>query len=127
MHAELTEQGRPFTETFARLPAEKRAHILRVAKRVFARKGYAVASINEVAREAGVSVGGLYRYFPTKDDLLLTVIESGVETLEAALEEAMSDARDPLERIEAVVRAAILHATRDPEMVRIYIAGTPHG
>lgn len=48
----------------------RRDHIVSAATRVFARRGCAAATMQEVAAEAGVSVGALYRYFPGKDDLV---------------------------------------------------------
>lgn len=121
------QEDSPYTDTFARLPRKKRDHILAVAKRVFARDGFAAASINEVAREAGVSVGGLYRYFSTKDHLLLTLIERGVATLEETFDKILDGSGTPLDRIEAVINAAIEHATADPEMVQVYVDCTTQG
>ncbi|MQA09052.1 MAG: TetR family transcriptional regulator [Pseudonocardiaceae bacterium] len=46
-----------------------RDHILRAARRVFARDGYVGATMSGVAEESGVSLGGLYRYFTNKEDL----------------------------------------------------------
>jgi AcrR family transcriptional regulator len=48
--------------------------IRRAALKVFASKGYGQASIPDIAREAGVSVGTIYNYFINKDDLRLKVI-----------------------------------------------------
>ncbi len=49
--------------------------ILAAAKHVFARKGCAQATMNDVAGEAGLSVGALYLYYPSKDDLMQAVFE----------------------------------------------------
>jgi AcrR family transcriptional regulator len=57
-----------------------RARVLEAADRVFALEGAAV-SIDDVAREAGVGVGTIYRHFPTKEDLLQAVVISRVESL----------------------------------------------
>lgn len=51
--------------------AEARArHILEAALRVFSHRGFAEATMEEVAAEAGVAKGSLYLYFPSKEDLL---------------------------------------------------------
>lgn len=51
-----------------------RTEILAAAGRVFAKAGYVTLRMGDVAREAGVSMGALYRYFRNKDDLFLSLI-----------------------------------------------------
>jgi AcrR family transcriptional regulator len=60
-----------------------RARILEVAKREFTRSG-ANASLEEIAKQAGVGPGTLYRHFPTREELLQAVYQSEVEKLAAA-------------------------------------------
>ena len=48
--------------------ADRRA-LLEAAERVFARDGFAGASMRGIAAEAGISVGGVYQFFPGKDTL----------------------------------------------------------
>lgn len=60
-----------------------RERILEVAKEAFTRSG-ANASLDEIAKEAGVGPGTLYRHFPTRDALLEAVYRSEVEKLASA-------------------------------------------
>lgn len=60
-----------------------RERILEVAKAAFTRHG-ANASLDEIARQAGVGAGTLYRHFPTRDALIEAVYRSEVEKLAAA-------------------------------------------
>jgi AcrR family transcriptional regulator len=53
----------------------RRNQIIASATRVFAGKGCASATMQDVAAEAGLSVGALYRYFPGKDDLAAAVLQ----------------------------------------------------
>jgi len=55
-------------------PDERRAQLLSAARKVFADKGLAGASTRDIAREAGVSEGLLYRYFPSKTALHAEVL-----------------------------------------------------
>lgn len=55
--------------------AERRAQILEAAERCFIRKGFHAASTAEISAEAQISVAGLYQHFPSKDDLILALIE----------------------------------------------------
>ncbi|MGH2688231.1 MAG: TetR family transcriptional regulator [Actinomycetota bacterium] len=56
-----------------------RRHILDVAARAFARGGYAGASLNDLIRESGVTKGGFYFHFPSKEALALAVLRSKQE------------------------------------------------
>lgn len=57
--------------------ADRAEHILEAALRVFSRRGFAEATMEEVAVEAGVAKGSLYLYFPSKDDLLDRLVHRG--------------------------------------------------
>lgn len=52
------------------------AGLLTAAERVFSERGYHATSIRDIAREAGFSVGGVYQFFASKDELYLRVVES---------------------------------------------------
>jgi len=110
-----------YTGTFVKLPEEKQRHILETAKTEFARRGFQSANINTIAEKAGISIGALYRYFKTKEDLYLTVIETGLDVLCNVLEEAMKKEGDIYDGIENILYAAYHHSRKDPEMIRIYI------
>lgn len=49
---------------------ERRAHILAAAERAFVRYGFHAATMSQVADEAGMSAGNLYRYFPSKEAIV---------------------------------------------------------
>ncbi len=55
-------------------PTARRARVLEVATRLFAERGYEATSVNDVAADAEVSVGALYKYFPDKPALLEGVL-----------------------------------------------------
>ena len=76
-----------------------RERILEVAKHAFTRHG-ANTSLDEIAREAGVGAGTLYRHFPTRDALLEAVYRSEVEKL-AAAERELSGKLPPVEALRA--------------------------
>jgi AcrR family transcriptional regulator len=52
------------------------AGLLEAAERVFSDRGYYATSIRDIASEAGFSVGGVYQFFASKDDLYLRIVES---------------------------------------------------
>lgn len=55
---------------------DKRSEVVDAAQRVFGRTGYALASMDLVAKEASVSTRTIYKHFPTKEDLFATVLEA---------------------------------------------------
>jgi AcrR family transcriptional regulator len=58
---------------------EARDELLTAALRVFARRGYREAGVNEIAAEAGYSKGALYWYFSSKEELLLALLEERID------------------------------------------------
>ena len=76
-----------------------RERILGVAKEAFTRSG-PNTSLDEIAKEAGVGPGTLYRHFPTRDALIEAVYRTEVEKL-AAAERKFSDAMPPVEALRA--------------------------
>jgi AcrR family transcriptional regulator len=76
-----------------------RERILEVAKGAFTRHG-ADASLDEIARQAGVGAGTLYRHFPTRDALIEAVYRSEVEKL-AAAGRSFAAAMPPIEALRS--------------------------
>jgi AcrR family transcriptional regulator len=76
-----------------------RERILEVAKQAFTRAG-ANASLDEIARQAGVGPGTLYRHFPTRDALLEAVYRTEVEKL-AAAERKFAETMPAIEALRA--------------------------
>jgi AcrR family transcriptional regulator len=97
-----------------RMRDASRRRILKAALRLFAARGYAGTSIRMIASAAGISVGLLYNYFPTKADLLGALFEQSMRDVQASFVSADS-ATAPAERIERLVRSsfAIIETNRD--------------
>src|SRR5215469_11905308 len=100
---------------------ERRALILRSAKRVFARYPYAEASTGELARSSEVTEPMLYKHFGSKKGLFLAVLSESAAQFREELQERISrraeqDVLDALEHLIADYYAAI---KADPETQRI--------
>jgi AcrR family transcriptional regulator len=76
-----------------------RERILEVAKEAFTQHGVN-ASLDDIAKEAGVGAGTLYRHFPTRDALVEAVYRTEVEKL-AAAERKFTEAMPPIEALRA--------------------------
>ena len=76
-----------------------RDRVLEVAKEAFTRLG-AEASLDDIAKQAGVGAGTLYRHFPSRDELLEAVYRTEVEKL-AAAEQKFTESMPPIEALRA--------------------------
>ena len=70
---------------------EVRARLVEVAARLFETEGYTATSVERIAQEAGVSLPTLFRYFPTKADLLFDGAEDVVEEWHIAMQSGPPD------------------------------------
>jgi AcrR family transcriptional regulator len=107
-----------------RADAERnRRRILDAAREVVARRGLE-AGVDEVARVAGVGVGTLYRRFPTKDELLLAVVE---DLTDAVVDEIERAARkpDPGEAFAAVAGALAASTARNRALHQVLAESWP--
>ena len=109
-----------YSESFSKIPQEKRQRILDSAVTEFAEHGFEGANINKIAQNAGVSVGSLYKYFNNKEDLFLTVVHLGVETTKTVLEEIMRSEGDLFSRIEKIIKAIQVHTRNNIHMTILY-------
>ena len=83
--------------------------ILAAARRVIGEMGYAAASMDRVAQQAGVAKGTLYLYFASKEALFERAVEHGLTQLLAATRAAVAGATGARARIRAAVYAALGH------------------
>ena len=86
--------------------------IVEVAREVFREQGYD-ASLDEVAKRAGVGPGTLYRHFPTRDALLDAIMQSWVERVDEAVEKTLAYEGSPRDLLlgwfEDYVRLISMH------------------
>lgn len=73
------------------------------AQAVFVEKGYQLATIDEIASRSALSVGAIYRYFPTKSDIMLTLIDERLGRTPHLFRRLMGDAGSAWERLSRSV------------------------
>ncbi|HTB90410.1 MAG TPA: TetR/AcrR family transcriptional regulator [Steroidobacteraceae bacterium] len=81
-----------------------RERLIAAALRLFSEKGYQSTSVADVQRESDCHSGSFYHFFPTKQDLLLAVLEryrTGIVPM--LIEPAWADVQDPIERVFALL------------------------
>jgi AcrR family transcriptional regulator len=80
-----------------------REQILDGGRRAFAAGGFRGTSVPSIAAEAGVSVGLIYRYFPSKEELFLELCLSGTPAELVALADRIAPVEDPVERLTLAI------------------------
>ncbi len=97
--------------------------ILRATAHILKTKGYEGCSTNAVARRAGVSIGSLYQYFPSKEALVVALAEEhaqhGYELLLQSVREAGEKQRSLVETVRHYISAMVRMHTDDSELHRV--------
>ena len=93
----------------------RRTDILRAAGRVFAKRGFAAAKINDIAHEAELSHGLIYHYFRTKDDVFAAILESKIENMRSTMQEDEASTGSAVERIRASLGRWLQRNLEEPE------------
>ncbi|WP_339949551.1 helix-turn-helix domain-containing protein [uncultured Albimonas sp.] len=94
-----------------------RERLLTAARAIFA-EGGPEASLEAVAKRAGVGIGTLYRHFPTRETLFLAVYRREAEAL-AALADSLAGANDPVEALRRWLHAAVSMVATKKGMVAV--------
>lgn len=98
------------------------AAIREAAVQLIARHGYEAVSMRRLAEEVGVQAGALYRYFPTKQDLLASMMREHMRHLIASWRAARPACADPVRGLEAFARFHIrYHLDRRDEVFINYM------
>jgi AcrR family transcriptional regulator len=102
-------------------PRRRDQEVLEAATKVFHERGYADATVQDVADELGILKGSLYYYIKTKEDLLFWLLEEAHASVEVILAEAAArDDLPPLERLVQYVRGQVEFNVDNLPRVSIY-------
>jgi AcrR family transcriptional regulator len=114
-------------DTLTESQAARRGRILDAALELSAEGGFDAVQMREVAARADVALGTLYRYFPSKENLLLSVMGVQVEGLADRLSRRPPEGTDPVERVVDVLDRANRALQRQPDvtvaMIRALVSG----
>src|SRR5215813_10954187 len=80
-----------------------RNRVFEIAAEVFHRKGYDATSMSDVASAAGLTKAGLYHHISSKESLLYTVLDYGLDLTQAYVLEPLEKISDPLERLKTMI------------------------
>ncbi|SIN79262.1 TetR/AcrR family transcriptional regulator [Vannielia litorea] len=96
--------------------------VLEAAAHILRSEGARALTTNSVAERAGVSIGSLYQYFPSKDAIIAELVRemkaAMVRDFATVLDDAALCAAPLPKLVGAIMRASLLHHSRDPELAR---------
>lgn len=98
--------------------------VLDAAEEVFAESTFARASVEDIAEKAEISVGTLYNLFRSKEDIYRAVVSRAQESFYDRVEERLTEARGPLDKVHAVVSYHFEHFHRYSRQFRLYVSAT---
>jgi TetR/AcrR family transcriptional regulator, cholesterol catabolism regulator len=115
------------TSTLTQSQQERRERMLGATADLAQEGGWDAVQMREVAQRSDVALGTLYRYFPSKEFLLVSVMLSDIEGLADRLAVRPPEGDDPVERVIDVLRRAHRALQREPQvtiaMIRALVSG----
>lgn len=109
-----------YKDAFERAADERKEKILEIGIEEFSSKGYENANINIIAKNAGISIGLMYKYFSTKEDLFITCVQRGMKILDDAIDEIMRCDDKLLVKAEKLIRTTCMHSKKNANYIRLY-------
>jgi len=100
--------------------ADPRRVILAAAKRCYLAEGISATGMKEVAARAGVARSTLYRYFPSRDDLLVATIKQEMAALNQKIRKKMADFHQPADLVVEGLIVAIKEVPRRPLLRAVF-------
>jgi TetR/AcrR family transcriptional repressor of uid operon len=104
-----------------RAPSERQTRILDAAEHVFARAGFHAATMQDVAAEAAMSPGNLYRYFASKDAIIAGMAERDRTLIAADFAELDPAKGSVLDQLEALGRKHLIEEPREKAVICMQI------
>lgn len=110
----------------ADLVERRRAQIVEAATRLVARQGFAKTVVRDIAEEANISVGLVYEYVRSKEDILFLIYEHWSRVWCDGLEKALARGKDPLDQLMAGVSFLVTTADKHGDVTHLFYRESGH-
>lgn len=110
----------------ADLVERRRAQIVEAATRLVARQGFAKTVVRDIAEEANISVGLVYEYVRSKEDILFLIYEHWARVWGEGLEKALARSADPLDQLMSGVSFLVTAADKHADVTHLFYRETGH-
>jgi AcrR family transcriptional regulator len=98
-----------------------REHILEVAEQVFAEGGFESAKLQDIGRQAGVSMGTIYAVFPSKEDLFRAILDLRGKAILDVARAAVDGDGDPRAALDRLIEAYLDFFIGHPQFLRMHL------
>jgi AcrR family transcriptional regulator len=96
------------------------AGILEAARKVFAKKGFHEATVEDIADAAGVAKGTVYLYYESKRDIYFAALKFGIGQMYSLLLEELSRVSTPQEKLKALISTKLAYCDENRDFFKIY-------
>lgn len=103
----------------------KKELIRRAAVKIFARKGYYRCRIADIMNEANIAYGLFYHYYPSKEEILLTIYRSAWSRFLGKLDEIEASSVPPHEKLKEVIGYLYSNYRDHPDLMKVLIMDVP--
>ncbi|RKY31301.1 MAG: hypothetical protein DRP67_02825 [Candidatus Omnitrophota bacterium] len=87
-----------------RIREKRKKQILKAAAEIFGKRGYWKTDMESIAKKAHIAKGTIYLYFKNKENLFLSIIDSGLDALSERMEEELSGIKDFFNKIKRSIQ-----------------------
>ena len=101
----------------------RRAEILEQAGKIFAVKGFPNPAVTEIAGASGFAVGTLYQFFPSKQQLYISMLTEKLNMMYSGVRESVAKETDIVKKIEVLVASQFRFVENNTEFCSIFIRG----
>jgi AcrR family transcriptional regulator len=108
-------------EANQRIREERRAQIIDIASRVFARKGLVGTRIADIASEGEMSQGLIFRYFASKEEIFAAVVEKALQSATNLAQAALQQPCPPLEKLRWLLQISLSGMWHKPDYVLVVL------
>ncbi len=115
------------TDQFEKIADDKRGRIIEAALIEFSSMGYNAANINIIAKNAGISIGSMYQYFESKENLFLTVMDEAYSLIEQSLAQIDNLPGSIFDRLDTIISYVQKYAREYRLLNQIYLEATTQG
>ena len=103
----------------AKMRPDKKADILKHAALVFARYGYAAASISTISSSVGISKSAIYHHFDSKEDIYAEIVIDVLSSMCQAVDQQIQAQTDPETKLRAFMHGHASYFEQHPEMITV--------
>ncbi len=114
-------------EQFEKITDEKRQRIIEAALIEFSSMGYNAANINVIAKNAGISIGSMYQYFESKENLFLTIIDEAYRVIETSIAQIDSGDGEIYDKFEVILGYIQKYSREYRLLNQLYLEATTQG